>query len=451
MALNILQALECIKGNVAAALAPEMIREVCRELGHRWRERELDPVTTVYGFLLQILHGNTACEHVPHLLGRNVTGDAYCQARGRLPVELFQRLLAAVCRALDSCVNDAARWCGHRVWLMDGSSCSMPDTPELQRAFGQPGGQACGCGFPVAHLLTLFHASTGFLLRIVAAPLRTHDLAHAALLHGELRAGDVLLADRGFCSYAHLALLSESGIHGVFRIHQKTIVSFRRGRSHQPMKRRCNKKSSPQKGRPSSAWVRSLGPCDQLVRYFRPSRRPSWMAPDAFALLPESLLVRELRYRIQRQGSRTREVMLVTTLLDPETYTATDLADLYRTRWDVETNLRHLKQTLRMDVLKTKTARGISKELAMFALVYNLVRWVMCGSGREQSVAPNRISFIDALRWLCRAGAKVALGNLVVVRLRPGRLEPRVRKRRPKQYPVMKRPRDELRQTLLAQ
>ena len=452
MAPNILQALERIKVNVAGVLQPAVIQHLCRELGHRWRERELDPVTTVYGFLLQVLHGNTGCDHVPHLLGKAVTGDAYCQARGRLPVELFQRLLEAVCQALSPCVDQATRWCGHRVWLMDGSGCSMPDTPELQRAFGQPGAQAPGCGFPVAHLLTLFHASTGFLLRITAAPLRTHDLAQAAALHAELRPDDVLLADRGFCSYAHLALLAQAGIHAVFRLHQQTIVNFRKGRPYRPMKpRRRSGKHPSTAPRPSSEWMQWLGPCDQLVRYFRPLKSPSWMTAEAFAALPECLVVRDVRYRVSRPGYRTREITLLTTLLDPQRSAAADLAALYATRWQVETNLKHLKQTLRMDVLKTKTVRGIQKELAMFALVYNLVRLVMWRSAQEQSLPTQRISFLDALRWLCHAGAAGRVADLIVVRLRPGRVEPRVRKRRPKEYPLMKRPRNLLRQALLSQ
>jgi len=166
----------------------------------RDRRAELDPATTVQGFLLQVLHHNTACSHVPHLLGKSVSSEAYGQARARLPLELFQRLLAEVCCRVEAFVEASARWHGHRLWLADGSSCSMPDTPELQNAFGQPGQQAPGCGFPVAHLLTLFHAGTGLLLRTIAAPLRTHDMAQASQLHAELSPGDVLIADRGFCS-----------------------------------------------------------------------------------------------------------------------------------------------------------------------------------------------------------------------------------------------------------
>lgn len=153
MIASILLALRDIKSDVAKRLEGALIIRLCEELNHAWRERTLGPVATVQAFLLQVLYGNTACDHVPHLCGKKFTGEAYGQARARLPLKLFERLLTGVCEALTSCREETARWCGHRVWLVDGSSCSMPDTPELQTAYGQPGGQKPGCGFPVAHVL----------------------------------------------------------------------------------------------------------------------------------------------------------------------------------------------------------------------------------------------------------------------------------------------------------
>jgi DDE family transposase len=447
---NISQALEQIKSDVAGALDAALVVRVCRELGHRWRERELDPVTTVQGFLLQVLHGNTACSHVPHLLGKKVSAEAYGLARARLPLALFERLLGEVCRGLQSCLDESAGWCGHRVWTMDGSSCSMPDTPELQEAFGQSGQQAPGCGFPVAHLLTLFHAGTGMLLRVVTAPLRTHDMAQASQLHGELRSGDVVLADRGFCSYAHLALLIQGGLHAVLRLHQQQLVSFRIGRMHVPPSPPFPKLKGA-KGLPRSRWIKWQGKLDQQVEYFKPKQRPSWMSVEAYAALPSSIVVRELRYQIAARGCRTREVTLVTTLLDAVLYTAFELAGLYGQRWQIETNLRHLKQTLHMDVLRTKSVAGVQKELAMFALVYNLVRLVMLRAAERQEVPPERISFVDALRWLRHVRPGQSLRDLELVPRRPGRHEPRVRKRRPKEYDLMRKPRRELREALIRQ
>ena len=183
MVTIILSAIARIKADVAAHLEAATIERLCRELGHCWRERVLTPVVTIHAFLMQVLHGNTACDHVPHLMGGRFTGEAYCQARQRLPLALFERLLATVSQSLASCRDQAQTWCGHRVWLLDGSSCSMPDTPELQQAFGQPGAQKPGCGFPVAHLLTLFHAGTGMLQKVLTAPLRTHDMGDASGLN----------------------------------------------------------------------------------------------------------------------------------------------------------------------------------------------------------------------------------------------------------------------------
>jgi DDE family transposase len=450
MASNILAAVRQIKSNVAEHLEAAAIERLCEELQYVWRERLLGPAMTLHAFLLQVLHGNTACDEVPHLIGQSFSGDAYIQARLRLPLELFQRLLAAVGESLTESRDDAARWCGHRVWLLDGSSCSMPDTPALQHAFGQPGGQRQGCGFPVAHLLTLFHAGTGLLQKMLVAPLRTHDLAHAWQMHPELAPGDVLLADRGFCSYAHLTQLFQAGLHGVLRIHQRLIVDFRKGRMHVPPSPPFPKLKGA-KGLPRSAWTKWLGHCDQLVEWFKPSRRPAWLSAEAYAALPASLLVRELRYRIQQPGYRTREVVLVTTLLDPQAYTAEKLAELYADRWQVEVNLRHLKQTLHLDVLRCKTVAGVHKELLMIALAYNLVRLVMLRAAQSQRVWVHRISFIDALRWLCHVEGSDPLATLVVLPRRPGRHEPRVRKRRPKQYPVMRQPRATLRKALLLQ
>ena len=326
MSASIEQAAMQIKHDVSKAFDAAAIVALCRSIGYSWRTRQFGPVATIQGFLLQVLHGNTACSHVPRLLGKDVTAEAYGMARSRLPLELFQRLLEQVCSRLRECVDTAAGWHGHRVWMMDGSSCSMPDTPELQRAFGQPSAQAPGCGFPVAHVMTLFHVGTGMLLRTAIAPMRTHDHAQATRMHEALAPGDVVLADRGFCSFSHMAMLWQSGMHAVFRVHQRQIVS--------------------------------------------------------------------------------------------------------------------------MDVLRTKSVDGIHKELAMFAIVYNLVRLVMLEAAQRRGVMPDRISFVDALRWLVAAGTGLPLRRIRVLPLRPDRHEQRVRKRRPKNYPLMTKPRAELMQAL---
>jgi hypothetical protein len=441
MALNISEIVGQFKADVAKALSAEAITKICGYLGYAWRERILDPVTTVQVFLLQILHGNTACTALSRLAGVSFTGAAYCAARGRLPLALFEDLLERVCDALFPELQKIGRWRGHRTWSLDGSSFSMSDTPELQDYFGQPPGQAKGCGFPVAHILALFHAGTGLLLRVVAAPMRTHDMRHTALMHAELDEGDILIADRGFASFAHLALLFLRKIHAVFRCHQRQIVNFRVGRKH-------TGKRKPKKGLPRSRYVRRLGRWDQLVEYAKPPKKPTWMDEATWTTLPETLLVRELRYHTSQRGHRTKVVTLVTTLLDPVAYAATALADLYLSRWQIELNFRHLKTTMGMEILHCKSVDGVLKELYMFAVAYNLVRLVMLEASRRQKVPLDRISFIDALRWLREADADTLLSPLVVNPERPNRIEPRVLKRRKKEYDLMKKPRAKLRKAL---
>jgi hypothetical protein len=423
---------------------PEIV-DACRQVNHTWRQCLLDPVTLIHLFLTQILHGNTAINHLVRISGYGFTASAYCQARCRLPLVLFRELLRRVADRMRPAVDDSETWHGHRVFVTDGSSFSMPDTEELQKHFGQPSGQKAGCGFPVAHLLALFHVSTGMLIDAVAAPLYTHDMSGVAQVHSWLRKNDILMGDRGLCSFAHLALLLGRGAHGVFRMHQRQIVDFTPGRPHaQP----GHKKGV--KGLPHSRWVRGLGLTDQVVAWLKPEQRPEWMTAAQYALLPAELLVRELRYRIGRAGFRVREVTLVTTLLDAELYPLEELAELYRRRWEVEGHLRELKTTMKMDVLRCETVAGVNKELLMFALVYNLVRLVMLEASRRQGVPVERISFIDALRWLAEARPGAALPKLVVNPDRANRVEPRVRKRRPKQYPLMTKPRSELQKSLLA-
>jgi hypothetical protein len=441
MALSLPEVVRRFKADVAQALSDEWIEKACRALGLSFRRRTLDPVTTLHVFLLQILHGNVACTALPHLAGRAFSAAAYVQARCRLPLALFEWLLERVVDALFGEQQTTGRWRGHRTWLLDGSSFSMPDTPELQDHFGQPGAQREGCGFPVAHVLALFHAGTGFLQRVIAAPLRTHDLAHAALMHAELLAGDVLIGDRGFASYVHLAQLVARNLHGLFRCHQRQIVDFRRGRQHTGQRK-------PTAGLPRSRWLKRLGRYDQQVEYVKPTRRPKGMGRADYDALPNTLVLRELRYWIGRRGYRTKEITLVTTLIDAEAYPAAELAALYGQRWHVETNLRHLKTTMRMEVLHCQTVDGVLKELLMFALAYNLVRLVMLEASRRQEAPVDRISFVDALRWLRTAEPGTPLPRLVVNPHRPHRFEPRVVKRRPKQYSRMTSPRPKLRKRL---
>jgi hypothetical protein len=439
-------ALRLLRQDPIARLDPNLILDACRQVGHRWRSCLLNPVAIFHWFTTQILKANTSLAHVSQLAERSFSDSAYCQARARLPLRVFQVVLRLVTKTLVGRTRKDGRWRGHRTLILDGSSFSMPDTPELQKKFGQPGNQRKGCGFPVAKILALFHAGTGLLLEIFAAPLRSHEMASVGGVHPVLESNDVLIGDRGLCSFFHLAILANRGIHAVFRAHQKQIVDFTPRR---PYTRPVDKARS--EGRPRSRWVRQLGVTDQVVEWFKPRKHPDWMSDQEYAELPESLLLRELRYEIRGAGSRTRFVTLVTTLLDADAYPLEALAQLYGSRWRVELHLRHLKQTMKMDTLKCKTSDGVLKELIVYALVYNLVRLVMCEAARRQSVVVERVSFVDAYRWLSAASPRDDLPKLIVNPHRPGRIEPRVRKRRPKQFPVMKKPRSELRKDLMNQ
>lgn len=448
MFANVAQIVRQFKQSWSRELEDEAIRQACRDAGHRWRERALGPVVTVKMFLLQILYGNTACEHVPHLAGKDVTGSAYCTARGRLPLAALQTLLTRCTAQMAASVRDTGRWLGHRLFLLDGSSFSMPDTDELRNHFGQSGEQAKGCGFPTAHWLALLHFGSGLFQKVLTAPLRTHDLNGVAQLHPELETGDVLLGDRAFGSFGHLACLVLRGLHGIFRAHQKLLIDFTPGRPHAvPGQGKSDRKT----GQPRSRWIQRLGEDDQIVEWFRPVEVPAWLSSEAWATLPATLRIRELRYTLARPGFRVRTVLLVTTLLDPERYTKAQLAEAYGLRWTIETCFKHLKTTMKMDVLRCETVRGVLKEVTMFLLVYNLVRMTILQAAQRQGVPPERISFIDALRWLATAQPGDELPDLVILPSRSGRVEPRVRKRRPKEFPLMKQPRAELRKALLEQ
>ena len=436
-----------LRQDLAAELSADAITKACKEEKYSWRDRLLNPVTTVYLFILQVLHGNTACQHTVHFGQWNFTDSAYCAARKRLPLGVLRRLAEWTARRVRTATTAASGWHGHRVWLLDGSSFSMPDTPELQAAFGQSGAQRPGCGFPVAKFLALFDLATGMLLRVEPAPLRSHEMSRCAVATAGLLPGDVVLGDRGFCSYAHVAILLTRKLHGVFRAHQRQIIDFTPGRPQAAGGKA--KKLSEATIRPHSRWVLSQGDSDQVVIWYKPKVKPKWMSKDEYVSLPEEVTVRELRYKVHTPGYRVGEVTLVTTLLDASTYPAGALADLYFRRWQVEVYLRDLKITLNMDVLKCKTEDGVLKELSVFALVYNLVRSVARESAKAQGVAADRVSVTDAVRWLVGAEGDENLAAILINPSRKGRVEPRVKKRRPKPYPLMTRPRAALRKQLI--
>jgi hypothetical protein len=439
-----------IKHQPQLALNHLPVREVCELLKLDWRDRILDPATLVGLFVRQIIHGNSSCAHVCHLGNHRFSAQAYCQARTRLPLAVLQTLCRRVCdeARLTHASDTALLFLTHRVFVVDGSSFSMPDTPELQEAFGQPGAQKPGCGFPVAHLLAMFDINTGMLIETIASPLRTHDLKQVSQLHPHLREGDLLMGDTAFGSYAHFSLLLQAKLHGLMPAHQRRIVDFTPGRPYVQL----DNVEEQTRHLPRSRWIKSLGREDQLVEWFKPKACPKQMTKEQYAALPESIVVRELRRRVYRPELESWvELVIVTTLLDESIYPADKLVELRLRRWQVEVNLRHLKTTMALEVLKCKTLDGVLKELAVFTLVYNLVRLVMLEAAKRQKTQPDRISFKNVLDWIKVARAGDALPRFVVNPRRPGRVEPRALKRRPKEYDRLNRPRQKMRNALKTQ
>ena len=418
----------------------QRVNECFTRAGHIWRERVLDPAQTIRLFILQILHGNTAISGLRHLSKTDVADSSYCTARARLPLSAVAGMVGELCCSGGRCVEDAAAWLGRRVLMADGTGLLTPDAPELQKEWPQSSGQKPGCGFPAIKLLGLLDLATGMILHLTMMCLRTQEFSQLTGMHAALRPRDVLLADRGFCSFAHLAMLAAASVDAVFRMHQRQIVDFTPGRPH-----RGKSAKRYRTGMPNSRFVRKLGEEDQIVEWARPGSRPAWTTDAQFAAMPRTLLVRELRYRIVVKGRRTRWVTIATTLLDPMRYPKREIAKLYGLRWEIETNFSHLKTTMKMEHLKCKTVDGVLKELMIYVLVYNLVRAAMTlAAERQGAVDANRMSFIDALRWLCSMlapGKDGPMPDLIVNPNRPGRWCPRVKKKRMKEYDLMIKPR----------
>ena len=391
------------------------VDQVCRQLDHTWRERIFTPLVTLRLFFIQILHGNTAITHMRQLCGMDFAPSSYDEARQRLPLPLLLQLLEFLVTAAQAvCATTPSPLLGPRIFVADGSSFSMPDTPELREHFGLGPRQKPGVGYPTGKIMGLLDAATGLFVRLVALPLFTHDMRGVLSLHSYLRAGDILLGDRAFCSYVHFCLLAEAGVYGCFRLHQR---------------------------RPTTRLGR--------VRWTKPAQAPRWMSAEQFAALPAFLEVRITRHVLAEPGFRTRVVFLASTLLDEDLWSDERLGALYGLRWRIETCFNHIKTSLKMNVLKCQTLDGVRKELAMYLLVYNLVRLLMLQAAARAGVSPWRISLIDTCRFLAaRMLGLEGVARLLINPSRPGRHEPRVVRRRPKAYDLMTRPRAELKAQL---
>lgn len=438
----------------AEVLTEHDLQEACDAEGVHFGQGDADvytPAVTVWAFLAQCLSASKSCvAAVARVLVLRValglpacaagTG-AYCKARAKLPEALLRRLALPVGTAVERQAPDAWRWHGRRVFLADGFEVSMPDTPANQREYPQLRNQKPGLGFPRMRVVALLAFATACLVGAAFGPCKgkgTGETERFRTLLEHLQAGDLVVADRYYCSWWIVALLAQRGVDACFRLHHRRQYDFRRGRR--------------------------LGTGDHVVRWPKPAR-PKWMDPATYAALPESLEVREVQVRVEEPGCRVRQFVVATTLLDEGQYSAAEVADLYHRRWHVELDVRAIKQTLKMDILSCKSPEMIRKELWAHLLGYNLIRKVLAQAALAGEVTPRQLSFagavqtVNAFRWLLAVGsgdegrrllqalllavAAHAVGN------RPGRVEPREVKRRRK-VKLLTKPRAQRRAELLA-
>ena len=428
-------------------LFPEKLLDPA-EKGVNSRRRCLPPVVTFWAFVAQVLSPKTSCREMARRIevwwrwgnlrtAQTVTPEAFCRARQRLSGGTLDLIQNQIAWNLERRVlKDEQLLPGRDVKIVDGTGISMPDTPENQAIWPQPKGQKPGCGFPVLKMVGLFSLASGALLAHVTGRQTAHDSLLFRELWTKLKKGDVVLGDRAFCSYAAMALLLERGIDTLVRLHQ-----FR------PADMRCG---------------RRLGKGDQLVVWTKPRSCPDTLSAQDFAALPEQLPVRLIRIVVTAPGFRTREITLATTLTDPVRYPADTLRHLYARRWTVELHFAQIKTLLEMDWLRCQSPAMVEKELQIHLIAYNLVRALMQQAAHLHHVPLDRISFkgsLDALRHSAQAihaSAKhprkqADLINQLLetiahdpVPLRPGRTEPRARKRRPKNYQLLTHPRRQM-------
>jgi len=409
---------------------PELFEWTESELPEH-RERLYPPTVTLSMFIQQTLSSDASCQQAVNgwaaqraaegLPTQSVGTGGYCQARSRLPTRMIKTLTRKTGELL--CANAAYgwRWRGRSVKLVDGTGISMPDTSKNQARYPQPSSQADGVGFPMARLVGVICLATGAVLEASAGPFEgkghsEHDLLRKML--GAFSAGDVLLADALYGSYWLIAALQAAGVDALFEQSGNRMTDFRRGRR--------------------------IGSRDHVVVWPKPKRRPPWLTPEQYQAIAAEVTVRE---------TEVHGRVLLTTMLDPNAVSKDDLDDLYQHRWHVELDFRNIKTTLGMDVLRCKDPEMIEKELWVNLLAYNLIRLLMAQAAIESGLHPRELSFKHTVQlWTLwqvthRQGANWHRDNLlqliaqVRVGHRPGRIEPRARKRRPKSYPWLKVPR----------
>lgn len=412
------------------------------------------PAVTLWAFLSQVLFKGeqrscvAAVSRVVVLwvaLGREPCSDntgAYCRARAKLPVAVIRRLTREVAERCEEQVPTGWLWKGRHVHLVDGTTISMPDTPANQADYPQPTSQEPGLGFPLARLVVSLSLATAMVHTMAIGPYAGKETGETALLR-EMRErfapGDVVLGDRYYCSYFMIALFMACGVDFVVRLHQARHADFRRG-------------------------IR-LGRGDHLVEWTRPAK-PEWMEQETYDRMPMTICVREVHVQVHQPGYRTGSFVVVTTLTDGDAYTRDDLGELYHQRWLAELDIRAIKVTLGMDVLRCKTPEMVRREIWACLLAYNLIRRAMLQAALGSDRSPRQLSFTAALQKIAAAWTTILVSSdatawaLIDVHLRdmathpvgdrPDRIEPRAVKRRPKPQPLLMQPREQAREALLA-
>ncbi len=424
------------------------IEQALKDAGVSYRKRLFCPIVTIWTWLCQVLSKDKSCKNAVSNVASHLScagseppstkTGAYCKARKRLKEKALLFLLRLTGKHLHQ--QSQELWCGRRVVMVDGSTLTMADTQENQKEYPQLKSQAAGCGFPIANIVALFCLTTGALLEAAISATTTHELNLFRSLYEYLQPDDVVLGDRLYSSYADICLLQSRGVDCLFRLHQCRKTDFRRGKI--------------------------LGIYDHIVEWTKPKACPPGLDPLLFAQLPESIKLREVRYLVETKGFRTKEVTLATTLLDAELYPKEALAQLYYMRWNIEIDLRHLKTTMRMEHLSSKTPQMARKEFYVHLLAYNLIRIIMFQSVTGHDVKPLELSFQATIQHHTNFNHPLAsadvlerkrLYNVLLYLVskerlpsRPGRVEPRLKKRRPKSYGWLKKPRKQLKEEMVA-
>ena len=422
-------------------LTSRELLQMTDELSPQHRERLYPPTVTLSMFMGQALHEDGSCQKAVNawaaqraaegLRVQSINTGAYCKARERLPIGMVELLSEHVSKELRARALPSWGWRGRSVKLVDGTGILMPDTAQNQVRYPQLLSQAEGVGSPQARLVGVICLSTGAIIDAAMGPFvgkGTSELGLLRRLQSAFCAGDVMLADAFYCNYFLIAAMQAAGVDVVFAQNGARITDFRRGER--------------------------LGARDHRVSWPKPKVRPDWMSREEFAALPEELLLREVKV-----GKK----VLVTSFLNPRQVCKTALGKLFRLRWHVELDLRAIKTTLQMAELSCNTPEMNEKEVWVHFLAYNLIRTLMAQAASRAHVPPRSLSFKHTVQlwgeWVVRGLSGAADDSLSLlfrligqlrVNNRPGRIEPRARKRRPKPYPWLKIPRKQARANIMA-